>query len=159
MWPIYLKLFILVNYLLLYSAINGVWVELPMLVNVMPEGWSLASQLSIIIQLANIGPLIVTLMDLYCRQRLNLKALVSFFSGRIILITPLRFWALRLFFRFIQFYFLVSLQLCCFTSSGITQFLINLSRFSFYFFLLLSLIVLHQETIFYTILLSLILVL
>ena len=50
-----------------------------MLVNVMPEGWSLASQLSIIIQLANIGPLIVTLMDLYCRQRLNLKALVSFF--------------------------------------------------------------------------------
>ena len=80
-----------------------------------------------------------------------------FFSGRIILITPLRFWALRLFFRFIQFYFLVSLQLCCFTSSGITQFLINLSRFSFYFFLLLSLIVLHQETIFYTILLSLIL--
>merc|ERR1712227_1201539 len=59
-----------------WLAINGVWVELPMLVNVMPGGWSLASQLSIIIQLANIGPLIVTLMDLYCRQRLNLKALI-----------------------------------------------------------------------------------
>ena len=77
----------------------------------------------------------------------------------MILIIPVRFFVrflpLRLFFRFIQFYFLVSLQLCCSTSSGITQFLINLFRFSFYFSLLLSLIVLHQETIFYTIFLSL----
>uniref|UniRef100_A0A8D2L6C8 Riboflavin transporter n=1 Tax=Varanus komodoensis TaxID=61221 RepID=A0A8D2L6C8_VARKO len=45
-----------------WMAINGVWVELPLLVNELPEGWYLPSYLIIIIQLANIGPLFITLM-------------------------------------------------------------------------------------------------
>uniref|UniRef100_A0A8C5WQS4 Riboflavin transporter n=1 Tax=Laticauda laticaudata TaxID=8630 RepID=A0A8C5WQS4_LATLA len=45
-----------------WVAINGVWVELPLLVNELPEGWYLPSYLTIIIQLANLGPLFVTLM-------------------------------------------------------------------------------------------------
>ncbi|XP_042321203.1 solute carrier family 52, riboflavin transporter, member 3 [Sceloporus undulatus] len=45
-----------------WMAINGVWVELPLLVNKLPEGWYLPSYLIIIIQLANIGPLFITLM-------------------------------------------------------------------------------------------------
>nr|XP_056700171.1 solute carrier family 52, riboflavin transporter, member 3 [Euleptes europaea] len=45
-----------------WMAINGVWVELPLLVNQLPEGWYLPSYLIIIIQLANVGPLFVTLM-------------------------------------------------------------------------------------------------
>ncbi|XP_032073233.1 solute carrier family 52, riboflavin transporter, member 3 [Thamnophis elegans] len=45
-----------------WMAINGVWVELPLLVTELPEGWYLPSYLTIIIQLANIGPLFVTLM-------------------------------------------------------------------------------------------------
>ncbi|XP_077192478.1 solute carrier family 52, riboflavin transporter, member 3 [Paroedura picta] len=45
-----------------WMAINGVWVELPLLVNRLPEGWYLPSYLIIIIQLANVGPLFVTLV-------------------------------------------------------------------------------------------------
>ncbi|XP_062835179.1 solute carrier family 52, riboflavin transporter, member 3 [Anolis carolinensis] len=45
-----------------WMAINGVWVELPLLVNHLPEGWYLPSFLIIIIQLANVGPLFITLM-------------------------------------------------------------------------------------------------
>jgi len=41
--------------------INGVWVELPLLVNQAPEGWNLPSYLIIIIQIANVGPLAFTI--------------------------------------------------------------------------------------------------
>ncbi|XP_044309185.1 riboflavin transporter 2-like [Varanus komodoensis] len=44
-----------------WAAINGVWVELPLLVPSAPEGWLLPSCLTVIIQLANVGPLAVTL--------------------------------------------------------------------------------------------------
>lgn len=40
-----------------WISINGLWVELPMLVNELPEGWALPSYLSIIVQIANIGPI------------------------------------------------------------------------------------------------------
>ena len=33
-----------------WISINGLWVELPMLVNELPEGWALPSYLSIIVQ-------------------------------------------------------------------------------------------------------------
>ncbi|XP_075067579.1 solute carrier family 52, riboflavin transporter, member 3-B-like [Mixophyes fleayi] len=45
-----------------WVAINGVWVELPILVPHTPEGWELPSYLSLLIQFANIGPLVVTLV-------------------------------------------------------------------------------------------------
>ena len=41
-----------------WISINGLWVELPLLVSNLPEGWSLPSFLSIIVQLANLGPLV-----------------------------------------------------------------------------------------------------
>lgn len=41
--------------------INGVWVEIPLLVNVLPEGWNLPSYIVILIQIANVGPLAVTI--------------------------------------------------------------------------------------------------
>lgn len=43
-----------------WISINGLWVELPLLVERLPEGWNLASYLSIIVQLANLGPLLYT---------------------------------------------------------------------------------------------------
>ena len=43
-----------------WIAINGLWVELPIIVNEVPEGWSLPSYLTVIIQLANIAPLVFT---------------------------------------------------------------------------------------------------
>ncbi|KAM6112770.1 solute carrier family 52, riboflavin transporter, member 3 [Pterocles gutturalis] len=45
-----------------WVTINGLWVELPLLVRVLPEQWELPSYITIIIQMANVGPLFVTLM-------------------------------------------------------------------------------------------------
>lgn len=45
-----------------WVAINGMWVEIPLIVNDIPERWLLASYLTVIIQMANIGPLFITLM-------------------------------------------------------------------------------------------------
>jgi len=59
-----------------WLAVNGAWVELPILVNVLPEGWSLASYMSVVIQLANIIPLGVTLLNHFCPRYLHLSALI-----------------------------------------------------------------------------------
>ncbi|XP_035493978.2 solute carrier family 52, riboflavin transporter, member 3-B isoform X1 [Scophthalmus maximus] len=45
-----------------WVAINGMWVELPLVVPEIPEGWYLPSYLTVLIQMANVGPLFVTLM-------------------------------------------------------------------------------------------------
>ncbi|XP_049606158.1 riboflavin transporter 2 [Syngnathus scovelli] len=45
-----------------WVAINGLWVELPVILSQIPEGWYLPSYLSVLIQMANVGPLFVTLM-------------------------------------------------------------------------------------------------
>ncbi|XP_043923652.1 riboflavin transporter 2-like [Protopterus annectens] len=54
-----------------WVAINGMWVELPLVVSEAPEGWYLPSYLSILIQLANFGPLFVTLMHKFQPGKLN----------------------------------------------------------------------------------------
>jgi len=45
-----------------WISINGLWVELPLLVQTLPEGWALPSYLSIIVQIANIGPITYSLL-------------------------------------------------------------------------------------------------
>lgn len=59
-----------------WVAINGLWVELPLIVNELPEGWELPSYLTVIIQLANLGPLLVTLMHKLRPGRLNERAVI-----------------------------------------------------------------------------------
>ncbi|XP_014896652.1 solute carrier family 52, riboflavin transporter, member 3-A [Poecilia latipinna] len=59
-----------------WVAVNGLWVELPLIVNALPEGWELPSYLTVIIQLANLGPLLVTLMHKLCPGRLNERAVI-----------------------------------------------------------------------------------
>ncbi|XP_062607615.1 solute carrier family 52, riboflavin transporter, member 3-B-like [Saccostrea cucullata] len=46
-----------------WLTINGVWVELPTIVNFVPEQWKLSSYLSIIGQIANIGPIAVLILN------------------------------------------------------------------------------------------------
>lgn len=41
-----------------WIAITGLWLEMPLLIERLPEGWRLASHLNIMIQIANIGPLV-----------------------------------------------------------------------------------------------------
>ncbi|XP_042903655.1 solute carrier family 52, riboflavin transporter, member 3-A isoform X2 [Parasteatoda tepidariorum] len=41
-----------------WVAVNGLWVELPILVNTLPEHWKLASYIIITTQVANLGPIL-----------------------------------------------------------------------------------------------------
>lgn len=59
-----------------WVAVNGLWVELPLIVNTLPEGWELPSYLTVIIQLANLGPLLVTLMHKLCPSRLKERVVI-----------------------------------------------------------------------------------
>ncbi|XP_052816788.1 solute carrier family 52, riboflavin transporter, member 3-B-like [Mya arenaria] len=52
-----------------WIAINGIWVELPLLVDQLPEGWNLPSYMAVVIQIANIGPITYTLTKLCCPNR------------------------------------------------------------------------------------------
>uniref|UniRef100_A0AAV2K619 Riboflavin transporter n=1 Tax=Knipowitschia caucasica TaxID=637954 RepID=A0AAV2K619_KNICA len=54
-----------------WVSINGLWVELPLLVPQIPEGWFLPSYLSVLIQMANVGPLFVTLMHRFYPGKLS----------------------------------------------------------------------------------------
>lgn len=59
-----------------WVAVNGLWVELPLIVNTLPEGWELPSYLTVIIQLANLGPLLVTLTHKLCPGRLKERIVI-----------------------------------------------------------------------------------
>ena len=50
---------------------NSVWIELPLIVNVAPERWTLPSTLSLIISLANIFPILVVFLRWKFGQRLS----------------------------------------------------------------------------------------
>nr|XP_006818344.1 PREDICTED: solute carrier family 52, riboflavin transporter, member 3-like [Saccoglossus kowalevskii] len=52
--------------------INGVWVQLPLMVNVLPEGWALASYLVLVIQIANIGPLTFSIVNKFTKKRIEI---------------------------------------------------------------------------------------
>ncbi|XP_054841926.1 riboflavin transporter 2-like [Eublepharis macularius] len=54
-----------------WVAINGLWVELPLLVPGVPEGWFLPSYLTVVIQLGNVGPLLVALLHRFLPGRVN----------------------------------------------------------------------------------------
>ncbi|XP_064640248.1 solute carrier family 52, riboflavin transporter, member 3-B-like [Lineus longissimus] len=59
-----------------WIAVNGLWVELPLLVQRLPEAWDLPSYLVIIIQLANIGPITYTLATTLSKGKLKEKPVV-----------------------------------------------------------------------------------
>lgn len=48
-----------------WIAINGIWVELPNLIQETPEGWKLSSYLSVVCQLGNIGVLLYLFLRRY----------------------------------------------------------------------------------------------
>jgi len=54
--------FIVIFNLSSWIDLNSVWVELPLIVNSAPEGWTLPSTLSLVISLANIFPVLVVLL-------------------------------------------------------------------------------------------------
>ena len=59
-----------------WISINGLWVELPLLVEKLPESWSLASYLSIIVQIANLGPLTIGLLRWICHEKIPIAWII-----------------------------------------------------------------------------------
>ncbi|XP_061110388.1 solute carrier family 52, riboflavin transporter, member 2 isoform X4 [Conger conger] len=54
-----------------WISVNSLWVELPVVVNVLPEGWNLPAYLSVLIAFGNLGPVIVTVIHHFAPERLN----------------------------------------------------------------------------------------
>lgn len=59
-----------------WVSINGMWVELPLIVSDVPEGWYLPSYLIILIQIANVGPLFITLMHRFRPGKLDERPVI-----------------------------------------------------------------------------------
>lgn len=58
-----------------WSIMNGLWVELPILVAHLPEGWTLPADLTIVGQAGNLGPLVFTfLVYMFPRVKLEVPA-------------------------------------------------------------------------------------
>lgn len=64
-----------------WVAVNGLWVELPVLVGQSPQQWSLPSYLTVVIQLANIGPLVYLLLQKYaiCKSKVVTETRTIYF--------------------------------------------------------------------------------
>lgn len=59
-----------------WIAVNGLWVELPVLVKDAPEGWNLPSYLAVIFQLANIGPLFYSIGNHFFPRKVHEKSAI-----------------------------------------------------------------------------------
>ncbi|XP_006635990.2 solute carrier family 52, riboflavin transporter, member 2 isoform X2 [Lepisosteus oculatus] len=59
-----------------WISVNSLWVELPVVVNVLPEGWNLPAYLSILIAFGNVGPVVVTLTHHFAPGRLNERLVI-----------------------------------------------------------------------------------
>lgn len=62
-----------------WLAVNGIWVELPLLVQKLPEQWTLPSYMSVVIQLANIGPISYTLISIFAPFILSHEKVIILF--------------------------------------------------------------------------------
>lgn len=59
-----------------WVSVNSLWVELPVVVNQLPEGWNLPAYLSVLIALGNVGPVAVTLAHHFAPGRLREQWLI-----------------------------------------------------------------------------------
>ncbi|XP_064598818.1 riboflavin transporter 2-like [Liolophura sinensis] len=64
-----------------WITITGVWVEMPILVEYLPESWDLGAYLSVVIQLANVGPLVYSLVHILYPNFLSEKCIVYLIVG------------------------------------------------------------------------------
>ncbi|XP_056154447.1 solute carrier family 52, riboflavin transporter, member 2-like [Lampris incognitus] len=59
-----------------WVSVNCLWVELPVVVNVLPEGWNLPAYLSVLIAFGNLGPIAVTITHHCAPGRLNERLVI-----------------------------------------------------------------------------------
>ncbi|KAL3986308.1 Riboflavin transporter rft-1 [Acanthocheilonema viteae] len=55
---------------------NSVWLELPLLIEKLPEGWSLPSYLTVVVQTASIGPLVYSIMRKFSKISIPIPAII-----------------------------------------------------------------------------------
>lgn len=58
-----------------WIGVNGIYVQLPLLVNSAPEGWSLPAHMVMLVQFANLGPILYTLYIKYVYVKNNIFTL------------------------------------------------------------------------------------
>ncbi|KAM9824315.1 solute carrier family 52, riboflavin transporter, member 2 [Neosynchiropus ocellatus] len=59
-----------------WISVNSLWVELPVIVKVLPEGWNLPAFLSVLIAFGNLGPIAVTVTHHCAPGRLNERLVI-----------------------------------------------------------------------------------
>ncbi|XP_069115768.1 riboflavin transporter 2-like [Argopecten irradians] len=59
-----------------WLTLNGIWVELPLMVPSLPEGWALPSYLNVIIQVANIGPIGLAILFHFAKDKISDKFII-----------------------------------------------------------------------------------
>ncbi|KAM7373513.1 hypothetical protein PAMP_008358 [Pampus punctatissimus] len=59
-----------------WISVNSLWVELPVVVRVLPEGWNLPAYLSVLIAFGNLGPIAVTITHHCAPGRLNERLVI-----------------------------------------------------------------------------------
>uniref|UniRef100_A0A147AX30 Riboflavin transporter n=1 Tax=Fundulus heteroclitus TaxID=8078 RepID=A0A147AX30_FUNHE len=59
-----------------WVSVNSLWVELPVVVRKLPEGWNLPAYLSVLIAFGNLGPIAVTVMHHCAPGRLNERVVI-----------------------------------------------------------------------------------
>ncbi|XP_033831506.1 solute carrier family 52, riboflavin transporter, member 2 [Periophthalmus magnuspinnatus] len=59
-----------------WVSVNSLWVELPVVVNVLPEEWNLPAYLSVLIAFGNLGPIAVTITHHCAPGRLNERLII-----------------------------------------------------------------------------------
>ncbi|KAJ8273008.1 hypothetical protein GJAV_G00096290 [Gymnothorax javanicus] len=64
-----------------WIPVNSLWVEVPVVVNILPEGWNLPAYLSVLIAFGNLGPVLVTLMHHFAPEKLNEQLVIHFIQG------------------------------------------------------------------------------
>ncbi|KAL1238206.1 Riboflavin transporter rft-1 [Trichinella spiralis] len=66
-----------------WITVNSVWVELPFLVNTLPEGWALPSFLALLVQVAILGPALFSLTKSRLHQQRSLSPVHVLFSSKL----------------------------------------------------------------------------
>jgi len=64
-----------------WLCVNGLWVELPLLVQSLPEKWTLPSYMAVIIQIANLGPISYTILNSFFPSIVTEKRSIYFVMG------------------------------------------------------------------------------
>ncbi|XP_010786100.1 solute carrier family 52, riboflavin transporter, member 2 [Notothenia coriiceps] len=119
-----------------WISVNSLWVELPVVVNVLHEGWNLPAYISVLIAFGNIGPVAVTITHHCAPGRLNERIVIHCIQALAVVSSALLavFWSHTLTIAgeerslpFLLFTFLLSF-VCCTSNVTFLPFMFSYPR-------------------------------